>query len=51
MGTSVVFNLTQYIPVTAAGIIFFFKEGLTLQDIRQKSNQTGDSVGIVSEKC
>ena len=39
VGASVIFNLTQYIPITVLGIIFFFKEGLSFRQIRKEVRQ------------
>lgn len=36
---SVVFNLTQYIPITILGIILLFKEGLTLKSLSMEKEK------------
>lgn len=42
---SIIFNLTQYLPITVLGLLFLFKEGLSLQDLRttaEQKNETAD---------
>ncbi len=34
VGCSLVFNITQYVPITVAGIGYLFREGLTLRHLR-----------------
>lgn len=41
VGVSVIFNLTQYIPVTLGGIVYLLKEGLSFKQIRQEARQHG----------
>ena len=36
VGISVIFHLTQYIPITAWGIVVLLKEGLTFKQLRSE---------------
>ncbi len=37
VGASIIFNLTQYIPITIGGIVYFFKEGLSFKQLRSEA--------------
>ncbi len=41
VGVSVIFNLTQYIPVTLGGVVYLLREGLSFKQIRQEARQHG----------
>lgn len=41
VGISVIFHLTQYIPITAGGIIILLKEGMTIRQMKGEATEAG----------
>ncbi len=47
LAASLVYHLTQYIPVTLVGLFYFFKEGLSFKQVKDTRIETGNSEGVI----